>query len=185
MTTTPTVSQLTAGISSDAAAALFDSLPSVAIDDVVGQTWHGTEVPTGHRMDGLLSMSGWYGKRFDDADHVHPLLFGTPGALFAVNPKLVPIGSLNRLGPKLPRVDVPGLGVGIHAARTRRHRARLRVIEFSADPAAPSTASTAMVYDDLPVIDHFRWLDAGVLLGAMDLRGSDRPYYFVLERDPA
>lgn len=182
-TPTPTLAQLTTGVGSDAAAALFDSLPAVSIDDIVGQTWHGAEIPTGHPMDGLLAMSGWYGKRFDDADHVHPLLFGNRDTLFPVNPKLVPIGTLNRLGPRLPRVDIPGLGVGMHAARTRRHRARLRVVEFGVGPTARPTASAAMVYDDLPVIDHFRWLAADVLLGAMDLRGSDRPYFFALERD--
>ncbi|MFW0788566.1 DUF4334 domain-containing protein [Gordonia sp. CPCC 205333] len=182
MNSVVTLHQLTSGVSTTDAATLFDSLPAVAVPDVVGATWHGGEVPTDHPMDGLLTISGWYGKRFDDADRVHPLLFGERGSLFPVNPKLVPIGLLNTLGPKLPKRKVPGLSTGIKAAKTRRHRARLRVVEFQAGDG-PAKPSAAMVYDDLPIIDHFRWLDTDILLGAMDLRGSAHPYFFYLERD--
>mgnify|MGYP006137890921 CR=1 FL=1 len=49
---------------------LFDSLPAVRAEDVTGR-WRGRELPTGHPMDGLLEVTGWYGKQFDDADHVH------------------------------------------------------------------------------------------------------------------
>ncbi|WP_040524230.1 DUF4334 domain-containing protein [Gordonia effusa] len=182
MASTLTLPQLQAGIPTTEAAALFDSLPAVTIADIVGQTWHGGEVPTAHPMDGLLTISGWYGKRFDDANQVHPLLFGEPGALFPVNPKLVPIGLLNKIGPKLPKRPIPGLSTGVKAAKTRRHRARLRVVEFKAGDG-PAKSSAAMVYDDLPIIDHFRWLDTDILLGAMDLRGSEHPYFFYLERD--
>jgi hypothetical protein len=28
----------------------------------------GTDLATGHPMDGLLEASGWYGKQFDDVD---------------------------------------------------------------------------------------------------------------------
>lgn len=176
------VQELAAGVTTAEAATLFDSLPPVSIDEIVGRTWHGGEVPTGHPMDGLLALSGWYGKQFDDADHVHPLLFGQPGALFPVNPKLVPLGALNKVGPRLPKRNIPGIGAAIKAARTRRHRARLRNVEYHAAPGTEGAVSAAMVYDDLPIIDHFRWLNSDTLLGAMDLRGSDAPYFFYLER---
>lgn len=181
MTSTPTLAQLQVGMTTAEAANLFDSLPTVAIDDVTGHTWHGGEVPTGHPMDGALRLSGWYGKRFDDADHVHPLLFGKPGSLFAVNPKLVPVGLLLKVGPKLPS-RLPGIGAVIRAARVRSHRARLRVVEYHAGPDAQPKASAAMSYDDQPIIDHFRWFDADTLFGAMDLRGSADPYFFYLQR---
>ena len=45
------------------------------------------------------------------------------------------------------------------------------------------TSGAAMVYDDIPVIDHFRRLDDTTLLGAMDQRGSDQTYFFLLEKD--
>lgn len=170
------VAGLQAGLDSAAAAELFDSLPPVTVDQVFGR-WHGSEVPTGHPMDGLLAVSGWYGKEFADADHVHPLLFGTPGSLYAVNPKLMPLGTLNRLGARFPRWLPPGGTAAFRLLRTRKHRARLREVEFR------GAVSTAMVYDDLPIIDHFRRLDENTLLGAMDLRDSPRPYFFLLQRD--
>ncbi|WP_132992881.1 DUF4334 domain-containing protein [Gordonia zhaorongruii] len=173
---TTTVAALKAGLPSDAAAALYDSLAPVGVEEILGQ-WHGSEVPTGHPMDGLLAVSGWYGKRFDDADHVHPLIFGEPGDLYPVNPGAVPIDLLNRLGTRMPRPQIPGVATAFKAVKTRRHRARLRQVEYR------GKVSTAMVYDQLAVIDHFRLFDEDTLLGAMDLRNSPRPYFFLLERD--
>lgn len=42
--------------------------------------------------------------------------------------------------------------------------------------------STAMVYDQLPVIDHFRRLTDDVLLGVMDKKGAPADFYFHLTR---
>ncbi|MFT3900811.1 MAG: DUF4334 domain-containing protein [Gordonia sp. (in: high G+C Gram-positive bacteria)] len=171
-----TTADLRSGISSIAAHELFDSLPPVTVDEMIGR-WHGSEVPTGHPMDGLLALSGWYGKEFIDADHVHPLLFGTPGKFYAVNPKLIPMRTLNRAGAAFPRVMPPGGRSAFRALRTRKPRARLRTLDFR------GATSAAMVYDDIPVIDHFRRLDENTVLGAMDQRGSEQTYYFLLERD--
>ena len=40
-----------------------------------------------------------------------------------------------------------------------------------------------MVYDQLPINDVFRKLTDDTVIGAMDLRGYRRPYFFVLRRD--
>ena len=48
---------LRAGLSPIAAQELFDSLPPLTVDDMLGR-WHGSEVPTGHPMDGMLALSG-------------------------------------------------------------------------------------------------------------------------------
>ena len=40
-----------------------------------------------------------------------------------------------------------------------------------------------MIYDQLPINDVFRRLGDETVLGAMDFRGSRRPYFFVLRRD--
>jgi len=61
-------------VGTDEALALFDTLPAVRPEEMLGE-WRGEEFPTGHPMDGLLAATGWAGKRFDDADRVHPLLF--------------------------------------------------------------------------------------------------------------
>ncbi|QCX81536.1 hypothetical protein C9F11_39770 [Streptomyces sp. YIM 121038] len=42
--------------------------------------------------------------------------------------------------------------------------------------------STAMVYDQLPVVDHFRRLTDDVLLGLMDKKGAPEDFYFHLTR---
>lgn len=39
-----------------------------------------------------------------------------------------------------------------------------------------------MVYDDLPIIDMFRRVDARTVLGVMDMRAMPLPYFFVLRR---
>ncbi|MBM7365785.1 DUF4334 domain-containing protein [Gordonia hydrophobica] len=174
--TVPTTDDLRSGLARTDAETLFDSLPTVAVDEVLGR-WRGSEVPTGHPMDGLLEISGWYGKQFDDADHVHPLLFGEPGAFYAVNPKRIPMSVLNSVGPRLPKRRLPGVDVALRRLRTRKHRARTRAVEYR------GAVSAAMVYDDLPIIDHFRKLNSDALLGAMDLRDSPAPYFFLLERD--
>ncbi|GAA3026048.1 DUF4334 domain-containing protein [Gordonia defluvii] len=167
---------LRAGLSPIAAQELFDSLPPLTVDDMLGR-WHGSEVPTGHPMDGMLALSGWYGKEFIDAETVHPLLFGTPGHLYAVNPKLVPMNTLNRVGSALPRLMPPGGTAALRALRTAKPRARLRMVEYR------GTVGAAMVYDDIAVIDHFRRLDENTVLGAMDQRGSEQTFFFLLERD--
>lgn len=169
------IAKLRDGMDVAEAEALFDSLPPVSIAETLG-SWHGSEIPTGHPMDGLLDISGWHGKEFASSDQVHPLVFGQPGALFAVNPRLIPLGLLNRLGARLPRWLPPGLRPAFRMARTSRPRARLREVSYRGQ------VSAAMVYDDLPIIDHFRRFGPDVLLGAMDMRDSPRPYFFLLER---
>lgn len=154
----------------------FDSLPPVRPEDVTGR-YRGRELATGHPLDGLLERSGWYGKQFDDVDHVHPLLFRDPrGDLFAVDPRRVPLG----LAPKVPVAVVEkaraALGLLKPAIRTSKHRARLRAVEHR------GVVTAAMVYDHLPIIDVFRRVDDNTLLGAMDLRGAP-PYFFILSKD--
>ncbi len=158
------------------ALALFDSLPAVRPEEMTGR-YHGRELATGHPMDGRLAASGWYGKQFDDVDHVHPLLFGTPAdGLFAVDPRKVPLGAVSKVSPALVEKTQGAISVLKPAIRTRKHRARLRPVEYR------GVVTAGMVYDHLPIIDLFRRVDATTLLGVMDLRGAP-PYCFVLERD--
>ncbi|MBN0039820.1 DUF4334 domain-containing protein [Cellulosimicrobium cellulans] len=43
-------------------------------------------------------------------------------------------------------------------------------------------ATAAMTYDALPVEDAFRAVDDDTLLGLMEARGMERPFFFVLRR---
>ena len=167
-----------------AALAVFDAAPAVEPDFMIG-TWHGAELPTSHPLDGLLAASGWWGKQFVDAEAVHPLLFPTAdrGALWALNPALA-FGGLG-VATRLPGLKNRNFSSAIAKLKpvlgTSSPKARLRTTRYR------GVDSATMVYDQLPINDVFRLLDdtAGseTVLGAMDLRGSARPYFFVLRRD--
>lgn len=158
------------------ALAFFDSLPTVACNELTGR-YRGRELPTGHPMDGMLQASGWYGKQFDDVDHVHPLLFrGRGDDIFAVEPRKVPLGLASRMPASVVARSGKAVAALKPALRATKHRARLRAFEHR------GVVTAAMVYDHLPIIDVFRRVDADTLLGLMDLRDSP-PYFFVLARD--
>ncbi|MFG3615276.1 DUF4334 domain-containing protein [Nocardia sp. NPDC047654] len=157
--------------------ALFDRLPAAPVEEITTGRWRGEELHTGHPMDGVLVASGWYGKQFDGPDHVHPLLFISGGEVFPIDPRRVPLGLAGRVplsGVRALRKLLPALAP---ALRTRKPTARLRAVEYR------GVTSAAMVYDHLPIIDHFRRADEHTLLGVMDLRGMAEPYFFVLHRD--
>src|SRR5882757_6012100 len=157
------------------ALALFDSLEPVSVESMFG-TWRGSEIATGHPLDGLLDATGWYGKQFVDADTVHPLLFFTAdrSAAFPVNPSLMPMS----IQPRIRR------GQSYHrlmaAARpligTKKPTARLRMTEYR------GRSSATMIYDAKPINDVFRRVSDTRLLGLMDHRGDAAPYFFVLYR---
>ena len=155
---------------------LFDSLPAVTVEEMIG-TWRGSEVPTGHPLDGMLAASGWWGKRFGGPEDVDPLVMsGGRRGHWNLNPALVPMSLLAR-HPGIGRV--PGAGSALRALRpmlgTRRPAARLRMTEVR------GVVTATMCYDALPVHDAFRRLDTSALLGLMDLRGA-APYVFALRR---
>ncbi len=163
-------------VRTDEALALFDTLPAVTPDEMLGE-WRGQEFPTGHPMDGLLGATGWAGKRFDGADRVHPLLFWNADrtATFAVDPIRVPMGlplpeAVRR--PWLHRV----ITLGRPLLATSRYTARLRTTEYR------GVATATMIYDARPINDVFRRVSETRLLGLMDHRGDAAPYFFVLDR---
>ena len=168
----------------DEALEVFDAAEAVDPTFMIG-TWHGAEVPTGHPMDGLLAASGWWGKRFVDAETVHPLLFRTMNnrGLWALNPALAfgGLGITAKLPAKLALPRSAPISGAITALRpvlqTRSPKARLRTTRYRGIDTA------TMIYDQLPINDVFRRLSDDAVIGAMDLRGSRRPYFFVLYRD--
>ena len=164
---------------SSTALALFDSLAPVTPAELLGD-WRGKGLPTGHPLDGVLEAWHWHGKRFLNAEAVHPLIFtAVSGRLISVDPHWVPmallraswVGRLAPLGMLAPWL-LPLLATDKPRARLRQllHRDRL---------------SGAMVYDNLPIIDVFRRLDPDSLLGLMDARGLEQPFFFTLHREVA
>ncbi|MDN3022808.1 DUF4334 domain-containing protein [Streptomyces sp. S.PB5] len=55
-------------------------------------------------------------------------------------------------------------------------QARLREVAFR------GKTSVAMVYDSVPIIDHFRKADEGTVLGLMDCKGRPADFFFHLTR---
>jgi hypothetical protein len=172
---------LPAGVTTpDEALALFDGLAPVPLAFMIG-TWRGAEFPSGHPLDGLLAASGWYGKQLIDAETVHPLLFYTAdrAQAFALDPGKLPVSLPHLVRLPLPRTA--HLHRLVLAARpllqTHQPKARLRMTEYR------GRLSATMIYDDLPIHDVFRQVDADTVLGAMDMRGLAQPYFFLLRRD--
>lgn len=155
----------------------FDELEPADTDFMLGR-WKGSELHTGNVMDGLLVQAGWYGKEFVDPDHVHPLLFtNSKGEIMKLEPRLLFAGmGLSKYAEKLP-ILMTLFRLMKPLMKTRRSRARLRMTEHR------GKVSATMIYDNLPINDVFRKVDENTLLGVMDLKGLDQPYFFVLRRE--
>jgi hypothetical protein len=156
---------------------LFDSLEPVEPEAMLG-SWRGEGFPTGHPLDGLLEAWHWHGKRFESREEVHPLVFrAVGGGLVNVDPSRVQVallrapwvGALKPCGGLFPWLAP--------LVATRRSAARLRSTLYR------GKVSAAMLYDQQPIVDVFRRLDPGRLLGVMDCKGMAQPFFFVLRRE--
>jgi len=73
-------------VSCEDALAIYDALEPIDTDFMLG-AWKGEGFATGHPLDGVLERCHWHGKRFDSAEHVHPLVFRkASGKLTTVKP---------------------------------------------------------------------------------------------------
>ncbi|HBC17857.1 MAG TPA: hypothetical protein DC022_03680, partial [Alcanivorax sp.] len=163
----------------DDALALYDALEPIETDFMIG-AWKGEGFETGHPLDGVLERCHWHGKRFDSAEHVHPLVFRkASGELTTVKPLLVMpgLGLLDRL-PFLKSERVGKLFQWMLPLLSgRQSAARLRMVNYR------GKTSATMSYDNLPINDVFRKVDTNTVLGIMDLKGMKQPFFFVLRRD--
>ncbi|MEM8829580.1 MAG: DUF4334 domain-containing protein [Cyanobacteria bacterium P01_G01_bin.19] len=161
--------------STDDALQLFDELDIVNLELMMGR-WKGSGFHTNHRMDGLLEAIGWYGKEFVSSDCVHPLLFSEGSNIFKVDPN--PTAMNLALSISIPRQDVlkPVYGAMIKILQTEESKARVRMMEHR------GKVSATMIYDYLPINDVFRQVDENTLLGLMDFKKMEQPFFFVLHR---
>lgn len=160
------------------ALALFDALPPVPPEALLGH-WHGEGFATGHRLDGLLEACHWQGKRFDSLEEVHPLVFRGPrDRLLCLDPAWMGAGMalLMRLPGLNPRRSGRLFQWLSPLLATRRSRARLRATAYRGQ------VSATMLYDQLPINDVFRRVDADTLFGLMDCKGDPVPFFFILRR---
>lgn len=157
------------------ALAAFDALAPADTAFMLG-TWTGSGLHTGHVMDGMLEIFGWYGKEFINANHVHPLLFddGKGGAV-ALEPRWFATALAKPALAKSP-ATARIFALLKPIMKARRTGARLRMTEYR------GKSSATMIYDCLPINDVFRKVDDRTVLGVMDLKGVEQPFFFVLTR---
>ncbi len=138
------------------------SLTPLAPRELLG-VWEAGFATRGSLFTVLLEQTSWWGKVFRTADDVDALVFGRPTSFPGlVNHALIAPWRL----PEDRRLVRHPLG----AARLRDHR-------FG------GVSSAAMVYRYLPIVDHFRRLDEGRVMGLMEIGGSGKPeLFFTLER---
>ena len=163
------------GVTRAEAMAAFDRFQPLVAKDLTGK-WRGGGIPTGHPLDVLLEAYGWWGKEFRDAETVFPLLFERGGKVVALDPRFLPIGLVARLRPHRMAWTRHVFSLSSRTITTDKPGARMRMVEHR------GVSGAAMIYDRLPIIDHFRMAAPGLLLGLMDLRGMD-PFFFTLRRE--
>ena len=158
---------------------LFDALDAVDLEFMVGR-WQGMGLPSNHPMDGLLESAHWYGKEFVDAEHVHPLLFSMPNGDII---KVAPNANAMKMTLSLPlpkNLDNPVLKLMFTTMngflKTEQSQARLRMMDYR------GKVSATMIYDHLPINDSFRKIDDNRVLGVMDYKHIEQPFFFVLTR---
>jgi Domain of unknown function (DUF4334) len=61
--------------------------------------------------------------------------------------------------------------------RSHHSAASLRAVNFR------GKRSAALIYDRQPIVDHFRRIDDNRVLGLMEMRGMERPFFFLLSRE--
>ncbi|MEM9092376.1 MAG: DUF4334 domain-containing protein [Cyanobacteria bacterium P01_F01_bin.53] len=168
----------------DKALALFDELDAVNLDFMMGR-WRGSGFRTHHRMDGLLETIGWYGKEFVSPDCVHPLLFSdrsddgfdNGSGVYKVDPNPTAVNLGFSLDLPQKKTLKPFYSAMSKLLKTEESKARVRMVEYR------GKLSATMIYDYLPIHDVFRRVDDNTLLGLMDFKGMEQPFFFVLNRD--
>ena len=156
---------------------IFDELEVVDLEFMIGR-WRGSGLHTNHPMDGLLETFDWYGKEFVDRDRVHPLLFtDSNDKIFKVNPLATGMDLALRFPIPKNEALKPLFSFLTLMLKTEDSKARIRMMEYR------GRISATMIYDYLPINDVFRKVDDNTLLGLMDFKGMEQPFFFVLKRD--
>ncbi|MCD0472540.1 DUF4334 domain-containing protein [Flavobacterium sp. JAS] len=151
---------------------IFDELEPATIELLIGH-WKGYSLNTDHPQDGSLEAAGWYGKIFEDAQNVSPLVFYTSygtDTFFADPVKLA------KLAADYPSVQGK-VGDFREEIETTEYKAHLRMTQYR------DKISATMIYDNLPINDIFKKIDEDTLLGVMDAKGDPNSFFFILVRD--
>lgn len=154
----------------------FDSLQAVPLEMMAG-LWKGAELKTNHTFNGKLKNLGWFGKAFITADRVHPLVFKSHNEkLFSLNTKLISPGLMKIISIRNVEFLKPFIRKSNILLKTNRPSARLRMTHFR------GVATTTMIYDFLPINDIFKKIDQDTVMGLMDMRDMEEPFFFILKK---
>lgn len=145
--------------------AYFDGRPPVRPSFMLGE-WQGLAVLTGNKLVEVLHSVKWAGKNFYGVDQVEPMVCLDDNGCRFCNPNW---GGARVRCPLFPLYY---------------QRLIVKIREFKYN----DTVSAAMVYNQRPVIDHFRYVDENTVIGVMESLDHDKSsqdedrLYFTLER---
>lgn len=143
-------------------AAVYNKLKPVEAEFLLGD-WTGGDLDTGHAAHKALADLRWAGKSFHSVDNVDPVM--------------VYDEQNNRVwNEKYGHAVVSAYSI-VSSSRGF-NTSQLREVKFH------GVVSTAMIYDQFPIIDHFRYVNDNMVAGAMDTKmyGDAGVYYFFLRR---
>lgn len=155
----------------------FQGLPPIEPRELIG-LWKGRGVPASHPFDHVLENLGWFGKRFTLDMRADALLFGSGDRrLIAIDPKWIPLD----LALRFHQLGRTAVARNLFSYLQRRMRARGPVASLR-NRVFAGAESAAMIYDDQPIVDHFRRIDEHKVMGAMVIQDTAGIYFFELER---
>jgi hypothetical protein len=141
---------------------LFRRLVPIEPRDMIG-LWTGRGIPTGHPFDGVLENLGWFGKRFTSELRADALLCRAgENSLIPIDPAGIPLG----LALRFHRLGRTRAAKILFSCLRRGLRAKRPVASLGSRPFQ-GVGSAAMAYDNQPIVDHFRRIDANRIMGAM------------------
>jgi hypothetical protein len=169
---------LTTGLDEKCALERFTGLDTAK--DLVGR-WRGHSLPTQHPLDGLLEALGWHGKWIDSVNEVHPLIFRNRfGRLIPIEPLFMP-AALAIQWPDLAKSWIARSGLALAASLLRAHSYGARLETRNYD----GRSGMALVYRRKSIVDHLRQVGPNEVIGLMEHRRMERPFFFLLTRDDA
>jgi hypothetical protein len=140
---------------------IFDQLKPIEPSFLMSE-WEGGDFDTGHPASQALKAINWAGKTFRTEEDVDPMVVYGDGG------KRVVLEAYGRARVRKPIILAQLTEILVLL--------QVREIKFR------GVVSAAMVYDDKPVIDYFRYVDENTVAGVMDAKSRPLVYHFYLTR---
>ncbi|ODV89284.1 hypothetical protein CANCADRAFT_3912 [Tortispora caseinolytica NRRL Y-17796] len=133
--------------------------------------WKGSTLYTDHPLDNKMASFGWHGMFFKNNEVVYPSIWNAnDGSKFIADPLKVITAVQSSTAP-----DIMG---SPQSYLTTSDSARIRMVVSYDHPTA------TLIYNNLPIYDSFKRIDDDRIVGLVDMKGVDKPYFFMMTRDP-